>query len=41
MEHYRDFAENSQVPIYVKKLWNIEEEIGEFWNNDSSKNNSE
>lgn len=33
-EHYRDFVEDSDIPIYVKKLWNIEEEIGEFWDQD-------
>ena len=40
-EHYRDFAEDSDVPIYVKKLWNIEEEIGEFWDEEEAAHSKE
>lgn len=40
-EHYRDFAEDSDIPIYVKKLWNIDEEIGEFWDDEEATHSKE
>lgn len=33
-EHYADFAEDTDVPIYVKKLYNIDDDIGSLWDDD-------
>ena len=34
VEHYKDFAHDTDIPIYVRKLWNLDENIGELWDED-------
>lgn len=33
-EHYKDFASDTDTPIYVKKLYNLDEDIGDFYGTD-------
>ena len=36
-EHYRDFADFCELPIYVRKIWNMNDDIGEFWDEEEAR----